>query len=79
MNTTQILDKLRNSKTGLVTVKCYKGRAPGVGRVQGNNKIVETVMSMATRGMLRIVNDTQEVAKTNGYKITTRTVSYKIF
>lgn len=78
MKSIQILDKLHQSKTGVVTVKCYKGRAPGVGRIQGNSKIVDDVVLMATRGILKIINDTQEVAKTNGYKLTTRTVSYTL-
>jgi len=78
MNSTQILDKLQASNTGIVTVSSYKGRAPGVGRIQGGNRIVDAVMHMATRGIIRIVNDTNFVSKSNGYKLNTREVSYTI-
>jgi len=78
MNTTQILDKLQASKSGIVTVESYKGRAPGVGRIQGGNRVVDTVMHMAKRGIVRIVNDTHTVSKTNGYKLNTRNVSYTL-
>jgi len=78
MNPTQILDKLQASATGIVTVSSYKGRAPGVGRIQGGTRIVASVMQMATRGIISIVNDTNYVSKSNGYKLNTREVSYTI-